>query len=44
MRFMKNISAYEETLFVDEMRIEDDTKNWFIRKAPEIKSQGIAKN
>lgn len=44
MRYLKNISAFQETLFVDQVRIEDDTKNWFMRKQPEVKSQGIAKN
>jgi hypothetical protein len=41
---MQNISAFEETLFVDEVRIEDDTKNWFMRKQPEVTFNGIAKN
>ena len=41
---MQNMSAFEETLFVDEVRIEDDTKNWFMRKQPEITFKGLAKN
>jgi hypothetical protein len=28
---MKNTSAFEETLFVDEVRIRDNTQNWFMR-------------
>jgi len=41
---MQGPSAFEETLFVDEVRIEDDTKNWFLRKKPLIPFQGISKN
>ena len=32
----------EETLYVDQVRIEDDTKNFFMRKEPNITFQGIA--
>lgn len=41
---MQGQSALEETLFLDEVRIEDDTKNWFMRKQPDIVFNGIAKN
>ena len=33
-RYFKSDSALEETLFVDQVRILDDTKNWFMRKQP----------
>lgn len=39
---MNNHSAMEETLYVDQVRIEDDTKNFFMRKEPNITFQGIA--
>lgn len=39
---MNNHSAMEETLYVDQVRIEDDTKNFFMRKQPNITFQGIA--
>lgn len=31
-RYMKNTTSMEETIFVDHVRIVDDTKNWFVRK------------
>lgn len=43
-RFLINNTALEETVFVDEVRIEDDTTNFFMRKAPVNKFKGIAKN
>lgn len=43
-RYMKNTTSMEETLFVDQVRIVDDTKNWFARKEPTVLSQGITNN
>lgn len=40
--YMNNQSAMDETLYVDQVRIEDDTKNFFMRKQPNITFQGIA--
>ena len=34
----------EETIYVDHVQIQDDTKNFFVRKAPTISFQGIAIN
>jgi hypothetical protein len=42
--YMNNASAMEETLFVDNVRIEDDTRNFFMRKAPNVTFRGIATN
>jgi hypothetical protein len=42
--YMNNMSSMEETLYVDNVRIEDDTKNFFLRGAPVVNLQGIAVN
>jgi hypothetical protein len=39
-----NATSMEETLYVDHVLIQDDTKNFFVRKAPTIPFQGVAIN
>ena len=39
-----NATSMEETLYVDHVQIQDDTKNFFMRKAPAVPFQGIAIN
>lgn len=41
---MNSSYAMEETVYVDHVQIQDDTKNWFMRKAPLIPFQGVAIN
>lgn len=42
--YLNNVTSMEEILFVDQVSIEDDTSNYFLRKAPKIIAKGIAKN
>ena len=44
LRYMTNTSSMEETVFVDHVRVIDDTKNWFMRREGEVAFQGIASN
>lgn len=43
-RYMKNQSAMEETIFVDKVEIQDDTKNFFMRKQYDVSYEGFALN
>ena len=41
-RYMKEGTAFEETVYVDRAEQVDDTENWFMRKDGKTKGQGIA--
>jgi hypothetical protein len=43
-RYLHNTSGLEETLFIDEVRVLDDTQNWFLRRQPTVRAQGVAAN
>ena len=43
-RYLRDTSAYEETLFVDQVRIVDDTQNWFMRQKGETTFSGVVSN